>query len=826
MVERGLDAWATPRIDTYGRWISGLLHALEEGRQAYCLGPTQARVLWEECIAAELGDQHTNLGAVVRAAVDAWKLVHAYGVPLNEISSCIDSRDQRVFARAALRYAERLREQGWLDEALLNQSVVAALEGAPAQRIPQAVMLAGFDRLTPSQELLIERLQAAGADVRVQAQERPRSIRTLACPDAAAECRAAGAWARERLLADPAARVGIVISGLERDPAAAGRLVREGFVPGWQTAPDDTSDAVNVSLGQALENYPMIAVALLIIRWLHDPLTSRQLGVLLRCSFLGTNTTDGRARLEIELRSVAARDWTPARLLKVFSREEVDPDTADFLRRVEQLAALLESQPTRSLPGHWAQLFDRALTVMGWPGTASLDSREHQLMNRWRELLGELAALEIVTGPLGLGAAADRLRRLARETVFQPEDIESVLSVLGPLEAAGLHFDALWIAGLDAETWPGAGGATPLLSRDLQRRYGLPDSTPEDTLAFATTVMERLSSSANVVVGSYAVVDGDSEQGPSLLQPVELTGEAATDPGWHAENYRAPGLVRASADDRVPPVEADEQIRGGSATINAQLSEPFAAFARGRLGLSSLDPFAEGLTPLLRGNLIHDALRFLYDELPSQADIRSWVGVELDDRIARASAAAVRRHRVAAGGTLERLLDFEQARIAGLLRSVVAVDCERPAFRVESVEGASPGRIGGLELRLRHDRLDTAADGSLVILDYKTGAEKKFFEKGEPRDYQLVLYAATAQRRVSDIGLYNVDSRQVAIDGAGVVLNGDTDFDTTLAGWFETIEAAVAAFRKGDVRVNAAQAVTDARWHGLLSRFQELVRNV
>jgi hypothetical protein len=127
---------------------------------------------------------------------------------------------------------------------------------------------------------------------------------------------------------------------------------------------------------------------------------------------------------------------------------------------------------------------------------------------------------------------------------------------------------------------------------------------------------------------------------------------------------------------------------------------------------------------------------------------------------------------------------------------------------------------------LRHDRLDAAADGSLVILDYKTGAEKKFFEKGEPRDYQLVLYAATAQRRVSDIGLYNVDSRQVAIDGAGVVLNGDTDFDTTLAGWFETIDAAVAAFRKGDVRVNAAQAVTDARWHGLLSRFQELVRNV
>ena len=148
MVERGHDAWATPRIVTYGRWLSGLLQTLGEGRQAYCLGPAQARVLWEECIAAELGEQHANLGAVVRAEVDAWKLVHAYAVPLEEVSSCIDSRDQGVFARAAARYAGRLEEQGWLDEAQLNPAVVAALEDAPAGRIPHSVVLAGFDRLT------------------------------------------------------------------------------------------------------------------------------------------------------------------------------------------------------------------------------------------------------------------------------------------------------------------------------------------------------------------------------------------------------------------------------------------------------------------------------------------------------------------------------------------------------------------------------------------------------------------------------------------------------------------------------------------------------
>jgi hypothetical protein len=52
------------------------------------------------------------------------------------------------------------------------------------------------------------------------------------------------------------------------------------------------------------------------------------------------------------------------------------------------------------------------------------------------------------------------------------------------------------------------------------------------------------------------------------------------------------------------------------------------------------------------------------------------------------------------------------------------------------------------------------------------------------------------------------------------------DFADQLASWIRVVENAATSLRNGDVRVNIAQAGTDARWHGLLSRFQELARDI
>ena len=128
-------------------------------------------------------------------------------------------------------------------------------------------------------------------------------------------------------------------------------------------------------------------------------------------------------------------------------------------------------------------------------------------------------------------------------TVFQPEMEGAVVQVLGPLEAAGLEFDRLWIAGLSASQWPPAGRPTPLISRRLQRHYGLPDAEPDDTATYAQRVIGRLLASAPSCICSYPSRTGDSiETATALLADTP----AANTPGM---------VVIAFVSIRNPPLE-------------------------------------------------------------------------------------------------------------------------------------------------------------------------------------------------------------------------------------------------------------------------------
>ena len=823
-IRAGRAAWASPTIAHYARWLRGLLeHAPSEQARLH-LGSQAGRVLWESCLAAELGEHPTNsddIAGLAHKAQDAWKQARAFDLSADQLAAAARNHDQSVFARAAKRYAATLDERRWVDDAELEHHVSRLLADG-LLRVPQQLVMVGFDRFTPARRALCARLEARGTALEWPEPHGAGSIPAGAYRDQDAELRAAGVWARQALARDPQARVGIVVTELEQDPLRVTRLVREGFVPGWQTGPAQWQ--VNVSLGSRLDSYPLIAVALLAMRWLFEPLTSPQLGMLLRSDLIGVSTSDARSRLELKLRSMPARDWTPGRAQRALERHGGEPDTVDFLARVQALGNIGAEIGGRETPAVWAQRVDRALQRMGWPGQATLGSAQQQLVNRWRRLLNEFAALEPFTGMLSAGDAAHRLRQMARETVFQPQDTGALVSVLGPLEATGLEFDAIRVTGLDGSRWPPPRRPNALIGPRLRITAGLPDATPENTLAFAQRRLTQLAGSGRLVSGSYAAFDGDSAQCLTTLAPVVPAPAAPEDPGWHAAHCRD-RLAAETVADPVPPVRPNETVRGGAATVDRQIAEPFAAFAYGRLGISPLEPFAEGITPLMRGVLIHDALSHLYSDCPTQTVIRGWSQAERDQRIEQAVRRGAVRHRIAAGQTLERLLDYEEVRARRLLARVVERDLERPAFAIQSVEAALDVSIGGLTLSLRHDRIDAAEDGRLIVLDYKTGSQKRFLKQGEPGSYQLVLYALGVPDRVEALGLYNVDSLKVGIDGYGLSIDGRDDLADKLDEWTATISSAVSAFAAGDVRLNLVQGSRAARPLALLSRYEERIRD-
>ena len=173
---------------------------------------------------------------------------------------------------------------------------------------------------------------------------------------------------------------------------------------------------------------------------------------------------------------------------------------------------------------------------------------------------------------------------------------------------------------------------------------------------------------------------------------------------------------------------------------------------------------------------------------------------------------------------LKALFRLERRRTAGLLERVVALDCERDFERVLEVEKRIDASLEAIRLSLRCDRIDQLSNGNLVILDYKSGTPNSFLTKRAPRDLQLVVYAASTTGDIDGLGLYNVSTRGVAVDGAGPGIVETDDWADALESWLEDVRVAAREIARGDVRIARKQASRDSRPFNLLSRFTELRR--
>ncbi len=825
-IARGNTAWLTPVIVAWPDWLSRLFASAGPGSVPARLNAHQSRVLWEQVLDELIRDPLVNMPGLSRHAREAWKSLHEWRVPVDDCIAAASSRDQRVFAAAVSRYRDRLAKENWIDEAMLGSAVMSAAE-AGRLALPERVLLTGFDRLTPEAETLIAVLRECDTRVEVsQAARSPGEASVIACEEPDAELRTAGNWARTQLEGDPGLRLGIVVSGLEQDAPRAGRLVREGLVPGWQYAASTQPAAANVSFGRRLLDYPAIEIALLLLRWTHSAIGGRDLSLLLRAPFLGMANADARARLELGLRRIPDREWTPELFLRAFGKHEAADDASDWLTRIDKLVHVRNTAQGERSPAHWAEVVDTLLEDFGWPGAAPLESADFQLVNRWRDLLNDLARLEMVVPGLSLGHAVGQLRGMAADTVFQPQMEGAVVEVLGPLEAAGMEFDRLWIAGLTASRWPPAGRPTALISRRLQRHYGMPDADPDDTAAYAQRVIERLRASAPACVCSYPERSGDEVEAVTALLADTVAEDAPLDPGWHARQLCDLASPVVLGTDPVPPVSADESVAGGAATIQWQMNEPFSAFVLGRLGIPTLRPIMPGLSPILRGNLIHAAAFHLYGERPTQADLRGWIDGGLEQRLVEAVSTAFPRYERYADSVLGELFTLERQRVTQLLYELVDADLQRAPFRVHAVERATEFVMAGVRLGLRIDRIDRYDDGGIAILDYKTGGRRKFLDgNGDPTDAQLVVYAIAAGEPVAALGFYNIDSRETFLDASGRDAMGDEGWREALARWSRDVENAAVEFAAGDVRLRYWQTLRDARPLNILSRFGELRRD-
>jgi len=839
VLARGDAVWSTPAVHLWSDWIDGLLVESAGGSTARPLSAAAAHVVWEKLVRRRLGDDVLAIGSLARQAAQAWQRIHDWCVPVAEVVRRARSRDEVAFAGLIEDYRRFLRRRKRFDAAEAP-AIAVGLIGKGRVDLPSSVLFAGFDRIPP----VIETIRAAIRDrgVLVDAAGLPYvagGASLVSCPDEESELRAAGAWARDCLERDAQAVVGIVVTELERDAGRVSGLVREGFAPGWQSASPAWEASVETSYGRPLDDYPMVAAALLALRLGASGLRSAEVSMLMRSPLIAADDAAACAALERRLRRLPDRRWTPFSLERALASEDAVQTTPAWFGLLAALRSLRADdgaadggRDTRLAVSAWAARLDALLAAAGWPGLEPLDSSGFQLLNRWRELLNDFARLDDVLGPVSFEEATGRLAALAADTLFQPERPGGMLRVLGPLEAAGMRFDCLRVVRCDAERWPAPGRPSSLISRALQADYGMPDATPSDTLAYSRRVLDRLAASAPEVVFSYSRTDLDAARLPSplLRRLISRAEQSAADPGWYAARLAGKAPVRQIDPDPVPAVRAVETISGGARTVQLQRSDPFSAFAAGRLGIRDLEPFEPGLSASLRGSLTHDALCRLYADRPGRDDIAGWssgvragrIDVALDEALARAERDG--------DALMRKLLHFERQRMRSLLAELLQADSEREPFAVAEVEHRLDFEHAGARFELRADRIDRLADGSLLIIDYKTGRRRPLAGRdGSPVDLQVVVYAVALRQRIGGLALLYVHRHGIQPVAVGSSIEwrpqDEAEWTAMLARWKAEVFTAIEAMAAGDVRVNIRGDQERSRQLDILCRAAELRRD-
>ena len=802
--QEGLRVWESADILPRGAWLERIWRECvyrDPVNMPVLLSPLQERTLWEEAIAqADAGDVLLDLPATATTAARAWNLLHSWEVRI-EPAEFGGLRDPEAFLDWYRFLERRLWDQNWITPAQLPKALMAKISRAA---LPRAVAYAGFDELTPADRRLFAACDATPVETHGVSSHAGR----IACAGSAGELLQAAWWARRRLEANPGARLGVAVRGLAGQSAIAERIFDDTLHPGPSFARAEGGRAFQVSAGTASAEIPLISAALGVLR-LKTGIPLAEAERLLRAPFLGLERA-GAAALAVELRRQG------------FDHVSLDAGIVrhafpNFARAAEQLRA-------RQHPGEWSADISKLLTRAGWPGRRPLSAEEQNALEHWKQILSDFASLDMVLPRMPYAEAVRRLRQIARDRRMLPNDEAAPVQVLDLLEAPGLRFDGLWIAGLDASGWPETPRPNPFLPASVQRAAGLPHSSAEHELACARRITSRLLQSAPEVTCSWARASGEEALRVSpLIESLPEIAAVGPPDSIAGRIFSAGAVLEEHSQTAAPPLTPGVMQRGGMSVLKDQAACPFRAFAIHRLGAKQPDAPELGISAAERGSIAHQALDLFWQEVQSQDRLCALSPPELTALVERSVNAALdarlsRRHH---GKPLERARVLEYERCKKLVLEWLAFEKHRDSFEVIESEVARKVEVAELTIEIRADRIDRFPDGTFGILDYKTTDKlsPKQWDGDRPDAPQLPLYAVKCGRKVSAVHFVRLVPgavKRIGLQGAPV--------EALLENWRRVIERLGANFARGEAGVDPKDGVKTCEFCDLpaLCRIGEL----
>jgi ATP-dependent helicase/nuclease subunit B len=368
-----------------------------------------------------------------------------------------------------------------------------------------------------------------------------------------------------------------------------------------------------------------------------------------------------------------------------------------------------------------------------WKGAAG-----RELSRAWDEIsacnLSVIAVADMSSVPAVLAEL------LSGVVVRPPYGGHPRIAIYGLLEARMQQADIVICAGLNETTWPQIAQPDPWLAPAIRRHLGL--ATLDRNIGLSAHDLATALGAKHVLLTRAKRDRG----GPTVASRFLLRIKALLGKQLQLD-FVTPNVAlqldvpveTIPFTTRPGPVPTAEQRRVKiSVTDFDQLkSDPYSFYAKRIMRLSVLEPVDAEPSHAWRGTLVHEILQHWFQ----QDDCAP------DKLIARAEALLT-------DGTLDPLLRaLWQPRIADGL-CWIANETQRlrneDGRRLLIAEEKGETVLLGVPITGRADRIDALADGTLVIIDYKTGRQPKTKQVNAGFALQLGLVGLMAERGVID----------------------------------------------------------------------------
>lgn len=484
----------------------------------------------------------------------------------------------------------------------------------------------------------------------------------------------------------------------------------------WQIKIDD-------SAGKPLHLTPVGIYLRSILEVLEADFSDSSVLALLKSPFIRLNSDLASVRrrvrdYELALRTPAysgIKKEIPEKLLQdvVLLKQNIRPLAELYANPQADFTVLLQThlQVAEALSGSKNGGGDKVL----WRGD---DGRKAAAL--FSKVLPQLKVLEQID-PKQYAAVLTRL--MATETVRPLYGTHPRLKILGPIEARFNQYDVVIIGEVNEGVWPVLPSSDPWMSRPMKKDFGMP--LPEKAIGVMAADFCQLMCAPEVYLTRAKRVTGTPMNKSRWLLRLETVLKAYGKEAETLLDYKYTSLARLqdtpAVQDKIvvpapkPPIESRPR-RLSASWLERLICDPYSVFAAKILRLKQLDAPDKDLSFADYGNLIHGILEEFNTKFPQElpSDAREQlINIGLNKFQSAEISAELRAFW---WPSFLKTVDWVLAQEA-----ICRPDIKQIYNEVEGqMEFAAPA--GPFIAEARADRLNFNKDGSIDIIDYKTGS--------------------------------------------------------------------------------------------------------